>query len=113
MNAPRLFCMNMKSSSTNFNNVDWLSCAINLHEWHVIFESFLIKTYNATPFPGPPGPPAGVYIKLGTVTTVSAIVVWSVGPGMGHFGDILGYDIEAEISLIRPDEWFSVKTGTS
>ncbi|WAR14667.1 CONT-like protein [Mya arenaria] len=69
---------------------------------HTVSAVATLKVY------GPPGPPAGVYIKLGSVTSVSATVVWSVGPAMGHFGDILGYDIEAELSMIRPNRWVNV-----
>ncbi|XP_052821309.1 contactin-4-like [Mya arenaria] len=53
---------------------------------------------------GPPGPPAGAYAETGTITTRSAVIVWTVTAGMEHHSDIIAFDIEAA-SQYHPDAW--------
>ncbi|KAH3826570.1 hypothetical protein DPMN_128476 [Dreissena polymorpha] len=58
---------------------------------------------------GPPGAPAGVYV-FGPVDATSARLVWTIGSDVHHGSLINFYDVEAEMHLIRPNQWEVVMT---
>ena len=65
---------------------------------------------NALDVAGPPGPPAGVYVDVLSITPESVRLVWTIGVETGHGEAITGYDIEAETHY-RPGVWKSIMTG--
>ncbi|XP_053379339.1 contactin-3-like [Mercenaria mercenaria] len=53
---------------------------------------------------GPPGQPAGVYLDTDSVTSYSALVVWTWGEESDHGSPVTGFDVEADTNY-DPGNW--------